>query len=485
MNINSNLNQLIQIFSFQIKEIIQNHPNNNNLIEIILDVGRRPEGRFSFGPDYLAVKVISWQDLEYITKRISKFSDDNRAGIERTLHRVSCIRNRQGIIIGLTCRVGRSVVGTINIIRDLLESGNSLLVLGKPGVGKTTVIREISRVLSDEIRKRVVIVDTSNEIAGNSDVPHAGIGRARRMQVSFTQNQHDIMIEAVQNHMPEVIIVDEIGTELEALAARTIAERGVQLVGTAHGNSLDSLIKNPTLIDLIGGIQTVTLSDEEARRRKTQKSILERKTFPGFQIAIEINSTNYWVIHENVAHSIDILLANKYLPIQRRSIIEKTRIKIDYAINSSVSSFDYKSYSLLTAKNYQWNNLMKSHIPDNQRLSHLFNPTYKKKNQKIKLFLFLNLNISMVNKFKQTCESLKLTKIDIIITKDIDQANIILTSKLSIITSRKFRLIVRKKKLLIYTVNSSTIINLTKTIKHIADSYCAVILIINSKKLSY
>ena len=296
--IDEDLDKLFENLPFFINENLINHSNKHQLIEIVMDLGRRPEARFTTGREYLSRKIISWQDIDYTVKRISKFSTDNRAGIERTLHRISCIRNRQSLINGLTCRVGRAIFGTISVIRDLLESGHSILVLGKPGIGKTTIIREIARVLSEEMEKRVIIIDTSNEIGGDSDIPHYGIGKARRMQVQKTELQHQIMMEAIENHMPEIIIIDEIGTELEALAARTIAEKGVQLVGTTHGNSLDNLIKNPTLSDLIGGIQYVTLSDDEAKRRGTQKSILERKAYPAFQIAIEINDQTLWTIHE-------------------------------------------------------------------------------------------------------------------------------------------------------------------------------------------
>jgi stage III sporulation protein SpoIIIAA len=278
MSVDEDLDRLLDNLPFFVQRHLNDHTNKEKLIEIIMDLGRRAEARFTTGTEYVSQKIISWQDLEYTTRRIGKFSNENRAGIERTLHRISCIRNRQFLINGLTCRVGRAIFGTICIIRDLLESGQSILILGKPGVGKTTIIREIARVLSDEMGKRVIIVDTSNEIAGDSDIPHFGIGRARRMQVAKTELQHQIMIEAVENHMPQVIIIDEIGTELEALAARTIAEKGVQLVGTTHGNCLDNLIKNPPLTDLIGGIQYVTLSDEEAKRRGTQKKYSRTKS---------------------------------------------------------------------------------------------------------------------------------------------------------------------------------------------------------------
>jgi len=289
MNINSNddLEKLIENLPFFLQQQLNKHILRDQLIEIVLDLGRRPEARFVHGPEYLSQKVISWQDIDYVIKRVSKFNNENRAGIDRTLHRISCMRNRQFLINGLTCRVGRAVFGTISVIRDLLESEKSILILGKPGTGKTTIIREIARVLSDELEKRVIIIDTSNEIAGDSDISHSGIGRARRMQVPKTEFQHQVMIEAVENHMPQIIIIDEIGTELEVLAARTIAEKGVQLVGTTHGNCLENLIKNPPLADLIGGIQYVTLSDDEAKRRGTQKSILERKAYPSFEVIIE------------------------------------------------------------------------------------------------------------------------------------------------------------------------------------------------------
>jgi stage III sporulation protein SpoIIIAA len=329
MTINNDLEKLIDNLPFFLQDHLSQHSSKNQLIEIVLDLGRRPEARFVSGPEYLSQKIISWQDIDFMTKRISKFSNENRAGIERTLHRISCIRNRQFLINGLTCRVGRAVFGTISLVRDLLESEKSILILGKPGVGKTTIIREIARVLADEMEKRVIIIDTSNEIAGDSDIPHSGIGRARRMQVAKAELQHQVMIEAVENHMPEVIIIDEIGTELEVLAARTIAEKGVQLVGTTHGNCLENLIKNPPLADLIGGIQYVTLSDDEAKRRGTQKSILERRAYPAFEIIIEINEQNSWTIHEEVKNSVDLLLRGNFIVSQVRelSIAEKIRIK--------------------------------------------------------------------------------------------------------------------------------------------------------------
>src|SRR3990172_3568496 len=269
--------------------------------------GRRG-ARFPGSVVYLSGTPTTREDIKHVTSRVGAFGKDNRAGIERTLHRISAIRNRQGEVIGLTCRVGRAVFGTVDIVRDVIEQGKSILLLGRPGVGKTTLLREAARVLADEFKKRVVIVDTSNEIAGDGDIPHPGIGGARRMQVAVPDLQHAVMIEAVENHMPEVIVIDEIGTEAEALAARTIAERGVQLVATAHGNTLDNLLQNPTLADLIGGIQAVTLSDEEARRRGTQKNALKRKEPPTFDVIIEIQNKDRLAVHHDVASVVDRFL---------------------------------------------------------------------------------------------------------------------------------------------------------------------------------
>ena len=283
-------------------------PDRNALIEVVMDLGRRPEARFPDSEQTLLDREIVEADLDFVVENIGTFGDDNRAGIERTLHRISAIRNRNGKIVGLTCRIGRAVYGTIEIINDFVESGKSILIMGRPGIGKTTMLREAARVLADDMGKRVVVVDTSNEIAGDGDIPHPAIGKARRMQVRTPSLQHEVMIEAVENHMPQVIVIDEIGTELEAQAARTIAERGVQLIGTAHGNNLDNLMLNPTLSDLIGGIQSVTLGDEEARRRRTQKSVLERKAPPTFDVIVEIVDRERVAVHADVADTIDAML---------------------------------------------------------------------------------------------------------------------------------------------------------------------------------
>ena len=327
--ITDDLDAFVNIFPPQIRQPLRQQKNISELLEVVLDLGRPSEARFPRREVILNPQEVSEPDIDYITSRISNFGDDNRAGIERTLHRISAIRNRKGHIVGLTCRVGRAVFGTIKTIEDLIQSGKSVLLLGRPGVGKTTMLREVARVLADDLNKRVVIVDTSNEIAGDSDIPHPAIGHARRMQVTTPTRQHAVMIEAVENHMPEVIVIDEIGTELEAQAARTIAERGVQLVGTAHGNTLENVMMNPTLADLIGGIQTVTLSDEEAKRRGTQKSILERMSPPTFSIVVEIQDWDKVAIHPDVGEAVDAILRGQPIATEIRWLDKTGEVKVE------------------------------------------------------------------------------------------------------------------------------------------------------------
>ena len=302
------LSKLLDILPPAVRKKLNEHPDLENLIEVVLDYGRPAEARFHSLVERWPGIVVSEGDIEYVVKSLGEFGGDNRAGIERTLHRISAIRNRHGKLIGLTCRVGRALEGTIDILDDIVRSGKSILLLGRPGVGKTTKLREVARVLADEANRRVVIVDTSNEIGGDGDVPHPAIGNARRMQVKNPGRQHDVMIEAVENHMPEVIVIDEIGNEAEAMAARTIAERGVQLIATAHGQTLDNLMLNPSLCDLVGGIQAVTLSDDEARRRGTQKTVLERKAPPTFDVVIELHDFERLAVHHDVQKTVDMLL---------------------------------------------------------------------------------------------------------------------------------------------------------------------------------
>lgn len=464
MLITDDLDKLLEILPSFVRVPLKQHKDRKSLIEVVMDLGRRPEARFPSGPNYLASKTISWQDLDFCVRKIGNFSSDNRSGIERTLHRISSIRNRDGAVIGLTCRVGRAVFGTISAIRDILERKDSLLVLGKPGVGKTTAIREIARILADEMEKRVVIIDTSNEIAGDGDIPHPAIGRARRMQVARPELQHQVMIEAVENHMPEVIIIDEIGTELEALAARTIAERGVQLVGTAHGNYLDSLIKNPTLSDLVGGVQYVTLGDDEARRRGTQKSILERKAAPAFQAAIEIHHRNSWTVHENVADAVDQLLEGSCILMQQRTIRGDGQIFIKCK--------PFLSNGGTLSKILKKNDTATSHL----RLGHSNNPinflghnsiiklekarttimSYSKR--KLLLYSYF-VNIYQIESVARS------SGLPLLITKDAIKADAILALRSSVKKNNKLRQIAKAKSITIYTIYSSTIPHITRALR--------------------
>ena len=457
MNANDDLKKLIENLPLFLQEQLNQLNNKDQLIEIILDLGRRPEARLVNGPQYLSQKIISWQDIDYTTKRISNFSNENRAGIERTLHRISCIRNRQFLINGLTCRVGRAVFGIISVIRDLLESQKSILILGKPGVGKTTIIREVARVLADEMEKRVIIIDTANEIAGDSDIPHSGIGRARRMQVAKTEFQHQVMIEAVENHMPQAIIVDEIGTELEVLAARTIAEKGVQLVGTTHGNCLENLIKNPTLVDLIGGIQYVTLSDEEAKKRGTQKSILERKAYPAFEIIIEINDQNSWTIHEDVKKSVDLFLSDNFTLGQLRQFYLTEKIKIKSQQRQTYSNYliknsnSFNNPSLITNKNWTLMNNLKDQ------------KSFK-----------LSSNILVIYPYSLSQNLLKevLLKMGLkfVLTNEIQKANLIIGFKKHLKQNFQLMKLAKQKNIPIYGLTQISLYQIRKLFQFIIDS---------------
>ncbi len=325
--ITDDLDSLLAILPSEVEQVIRQIDRNDELLEVIFDLGRIPTARYLDGEYNLLDREISQVDIDLVVAQVGDFDADNRAGIERTLHRISAIRNRRAEVVGLTCRVGRAVFGTIDIIKDIIESGKSILILGKPGVGKTTMLREAARVLAES--KRVVIVDTSNEIGGDGDIPHPAVGKSRRMQVPTPNLQHEVMIEAVENHNPEVIVIDEIGRELEALAARTIAERGVQLIGTAHGITLDNLLLNPTLSDLVGGIESVTLSDDEAKRRGTQKTVLERRSPPTFHVLVELQDRNSLIVQPDVALAVDMLLRGRPMRPEARRRESDGKITIE------------------------------------------------------------------------------------------------------------------------------------------------------------
>lgn len=484
MLIADDLSKLLEVLPDFVCKPLKIHPYKKVLIEVVMDLGRRPEARFPNGPEYLSNRTISWQDLNYSIKRVGSFSGDNRSGIESTLHRISSVRNRQGSIIGLTCRVGRAIFGTIGIIRDLLEKGSSLLLLGKPGVGKTTAIREIARILADEMEKRVVIIDTSNEIAGDGDIPHPAIGRARRMQVAHPELQHQVMIEAIENHMPEVIIIDEISTELEALAARTIAERGVQLVGTAHGNYLESLIKNPILSDLVGGIQCVTLGDDEATRRGTQKSILERKSTPAFQVAIEIHTRDNWVIHEQVDETVDQILQGSYTFVQQRktkqdgSILIQctqsfaTKMKPNLSFNSKFknikllnnSRFVNNDLNFISIDNYKESVLSKNSLYSKSIINKANNQIFRTYSKSEYVFLYpYSIKLEQIKAIIDTLQ------LPLRLTKDLISSDVILALRSNVKQNTKLRQIAKARQITIYTIHSSNISHITRALRKILD----------------
>ena len=486
--VTDNLDQLLDILPPRIKTSLELCGGLEQLVEIVMDLGRLPEARYFDSTKYLTDEPITKEDLAICIKQIGEFGGDNRAGIERTLHRISAIRNRKGEIIGLTCRVGRAVYGTIAMIRDLVETGKSILLLGKPGMGKTTALREIARVLADDLNKRVVIIDSSNEIAGDGDIPHPAIGRARRMQVSQPELQHQVMIEAVENHMPEVIVIDEIGTELEALAARTIAERGVQLVGTAHGNQLANLIKNPTLSDLIGGIQSVTLGDEEMRRRGLpQKSILERKAQPTFDIAVEMWERYRWAVHDDVAGTIDMLLRDRDPGRQIRSVSDvgevttteekpkNPEVMRNPAVKGWRATGKLKPIPLdpqvqmrlesanLTSKVSQPSvaEISEAGDEDVEEFSDL--SSYNALQERFGMLYVYLYGVSR----HQTEQVIQSINLPIEVTKDLEEADIVLALRSQIRTSSKVRQVAEARQIPIHAIKTSTLPQINRALRRI------------------
>lgn len=457
MIIYTDLEKLIDVLPIYIKEYLKIHPNRIELIEIIVDLGRKAEARFFNSTEYITDNIISRQDLDYCVKRSGTFNNKNRSGIKQTFHRISCIKNKRGIIVGLTYRIGRCIIGSISIIRDLLIYNKSLLILGKPGIGKTTLIREISRILSDEEEKRVVIIDTANEIAGDSDIPHLGIGRARRLQIVNSENQHQVMKEAVENHMPEVILVDEIGTELEVLAARTIAEKGVQFIGTAHGNSLQNLIKNPILSELIGGIESVILSDDEVRKTGRQKVVLERKMLPTFKIAIELNTRNFWTIYETVENYVDLILKGIQPKLEIRVIDNSEKIKIKYI---SIP-FDQICY-----KNSFKFNFQKKYKKKFTGITNVYSSSIFKNNNKFIELIIYSYYLSN-DKIYKAC---KILNISPVLTKEIENAEVAIASKKYFRANLKLQKLLKQVQCKIWLTNGNNIFQIIKILKFIKGS---------------
>ena len=483
MQVTDDLDALLATLPPEIAKRLTDHEQRGELIEVVIDLGRKPEARFANHWEYLSEETVTREDIQFCSDRVGMFSGDNRAGIERTLHRISAMRNRTGEIVGLTCRIGRAVYGTIGMIRDLVETGRSILMLGRPGVGKTTALREIARVLADDLNKRVVIIDTSNEIAGDGDIPHPSIGRARRMQVASPELQHQVMIEAVENHMPEVIVIDEIGTELEALAARTIAERGVQLVGTAHGNQLDNLIKNPTLSDLIGGIQAVTLGDEEARRRGSQKTVLERKALPTFDIAVEMLERRRWVVHQDVSVTIDQLLRGHDPVTEVRSANEQGEVEIASAGGQSQK---------MNGKSRLQNPVLPR--PTGWRASGQMTPVEPSPPHHPEFEQMLDQSWQQAEEHTEKVRTpgpngedwpvyvypygisrnlldqvLELSKLPVVLTKDIDSADAVIALRSQVKHHSKLRQMAKTKEVPIHVVKSNTLPQISRTLQRLLD----------------
>ncbi len=449
----NDLDKLVEILPPKIRDQLD-YAKMDDAIEIVVDIGRVPEIRHSDGKiEYVGDVEVTIEDIEHITSHVQEFTSDNRSGIPGTLHRISAIRNRQGKVVGLTCRIGRVVTGTISCIKDICLQDKSILFLGRPGVGKTTKLREISRLVADELGKRVVIVDTSNEIAGDGDTPHPAVGHARRMQVRQPEYQKDIMIEAVENHTPEVIVVDEIGTEAEAQAARTIAERGVVLIATAHGNSLESLIKNPTLSDLVGGIQSVTLGDDEAKRRSSQKTVLEREKQPTFDIVIEILDRNTLAVYKNTAEAVDYILRG--WPIRP----EIRKVDKVYTFSESNVAQQPKNPTVLDKIN-----LLDDKIEHPESLKFSFSrQKYVEDIKKYKKIYLYAVSRSIAEKVIERLD------LNAEITRNIDDADIVIAHKNFIKGGAKVLSTAEENRLQIFYVKTNSMAQIQKVIKEALD----------------
>ena len=451
----NDLEKLTEILPDRIRQHIS-YENMQDVIEIVLDIGRQPEIRHSNGKiEYIDVSNVDYDDISYITSRVQEFTSDNRSGIPGTLHRISAIRNRQGKIVGLTCRIGRVVTGTISCIRDICLQNKSILFLGRPGVGKTTKLREIARLMADDLAKRVVIVDTSNEIAGDGDTPHPAVGHARRMQVRQPEYQKDVMIEAVENHTPEVIVVDEIGTEAEAQAARTIAERGVMLIATAHGNSLESLIKNPTLSDLVGGIQSVTLGDDEAKRRSSQKTVLEREKQPTFDIVIEILDRNTLAVYKDTAEAVDYILRG--WPI--RPEIRKVDKVYNFSTPASVEPVPARVPNVIDKINALDN---KIEHPESLKFS-FSRQKYVDEVKKFKKIYLYAVSRSIAEKVIERLD------LNAEITRNLDDADIVIAHKNFVKGGAKVLSTAEENRLQIFYVKTNSMAQIQKVIKEALD----------------
>lgn len=439
---------------------VSEHPELHQLIEVVMDLGRKPLARFPSGDFVLSDLPIMTEDIQHATSQVGDFMIDNRAGISRTLHRISAIRNRKGVIIGLTCRVGRAISGSANLLRDLVQDGSSLLLIGPPGVGKTTIIREVARMLANDYKKRVMIVDTSNEIGGDGDIPHAGIGSARRMQVPNSDMQHKVLIEAVENHMPQVIVIDEISTKLEAMAASTIAQRGIQLVATAHGVTIENLIMNPALEMLVGGIQSVTLGDEEASRRGVQKTVLERKGPSTFMCGVEIISKTQLRVHRCLESTVDAILSGRFPNVEVRKMdylkLNETAEREPFIYSSSDRANEIIVEDAQDLSNEITSlDAFSSEVPPNM------GEDCWEERTPLRLFVYGILEASVTQAIKQ----LKLNDAAIELTENISEADALLALQSKLKKNSRIQAAVKSHNTPIYVTKTSSLVHITKGIR--------------------
>nr|XP_027186259.1 uncharacterized protein ycf45 isoform X3 [Cicer arietinum] len=460
------LGRLLALLPEEMRRRVSEHPELRLLIEVVMDLGRKPLARFPSGDFVISEYPITVQDIEHATAQVGDFAVDNRAGISRTLHRISAIRNRKSAIIGLTCRVGRAISGSATLLQDLVQDGASLLLIGPPGVGKTTIIREIARMLANDYKKRVMIVDTSNEIGGDGDIPHAGIGSARRMQVPNSDIQHKVLIEAVENHMPQVIVIDEIGTKLEAMAASTIAQRGIQLVATAHGITIENLIMNPSLEMLVGGIQSVTLGDEEASRRGVQKTVLERKGPSTFSCAVEIISKTQLRIHRSLEATVDAILSGRFPNVEVRKMKSQEQEEILQKGPVFDSTLENASEIMLDDA------LERADVQTRQKESPLMLPINMVEDSSehklpLRLFCYGILEATVIQAIKQ----LKMNVAALQLTDNISEANALLSLQSKLKKNSRIQAAFKSHDIPIYVTKTSSLEHVTKAIRALLSDY--------------